>query len=134
MVRDLEVQTSYVDEVMEIMFSGLAWKSDKLMEAFTGFLHWSEHGIRVYIRDLLSSWMIAYFNVEENVFFTLYTKKSPDGEDFYFDQWHYYKNFDPSKETVFVTHGWRNSNGSDSCVKVKDGNLLRFSKHKKHHV
>ncbi|XP_044733608.1 pancreatic lipase-related protein 2-like [Chrysoperla carnea] len=34
-------------------------------------------------------------------------------------------NFDPSKDTKFITHGWRSSGRVDSCKKLKDAFLQR---------
>ncbi|KAJ8917669.1 hypothetical protein NQ315_005116 [Exocentrus adspersus] len=61
--------------------------------------------------------------VEDDVTFTLYTR---DNRNDGFQLKGYKdlpKNFDKTKKTVFVTHGWMSSGKADTCITIKDGYL-----------
>lgn len=82
-------------------------------------------------KTLLSSGDVdLYLNLDNYVFFLLYTKEDTDNF-----QWLYINdkvslsqsNFNPKRPTKFITHGWTNSYKSPSCMLVKDGSNLRNS-------
>lgn len=62
--------------------------------------------------------------VANRVFFFLYKKDSPNNpKQLYVNDEDALKNsnFDPTKPTRFVTHGWVNSRNSEACTLVRDG-------------
>jgi hypothetical protein len=63
-------------------------------------------------------------NLGNYVFFFLYTKKNPiEPKPLYVNDDNALTNsdFDFSKPTRFITHGWINSRDSEACTSVRDG-------------
>jgi len=63
-------------------------------------------------------------DIANRVFFFLYTKKNPvEPRQLYLNDDAALSNsdFDPSKPTRFVTHGWMNSRKSAACTLIRDG-------------
>lgn len=63
-------------------------------------------------------------DLENRVLFFLYTKKNPaKPKSLYINDNDALKNsdFDFSKPTRFVTHGWINSRDSEACTLIRDG-------------
>lgn len=60
--------------------------------------------------------------LEDVVYFTLYTQNANSGERLLFeDDSVVYSSFQPQQETVFIVHGWLDSNQSKSSVLLRDG-------------
>lgn len=61
--------------------------------------------------------------VANRVFFFLYKKDNPNPNPLYINDEDALKNsnFDPTKPTCFVTHGWINSRNSEACTSIRDG-------------
>ncbi|XP_072747044.1 pancreatic triacylglycerol lipase-like [Anoplolepis gracilipes] len=62
-------------------------------------------------------------DIENRVFFSLYTKKNPTvPQSLYVNDEYVLKNsnFDPTKPTRFITHGWMNSRNSPACYLSRD--------------
>ncbi|XP_066588916.1 pancreatic triacylglycerol lipase-like [Prorops nasuta] len=65
-------------------------------------------------------------NMEKRIMFLLYTDKNKDeAQPLYLnnDEVLLKSNFDPSKPTRLVTHGWMNSRKSAACTLIRDGYL-----------
>lgn len=63
-------------------------------------------------------------DVESRVFFFLHTTKNPTmAQPLYVNNEDALRNsnFDPTKPTRFVTHGWMNSRNSAACTLIRDG-------------
>lgn len=63
-------------------------------------------------------------DIENRVFFFLYTENNPTvPKPLYVNDKDTLKksNFDPTKPTRFITHGWMNSRSSLACVLIRDG-------------
>lgn len=69
----------------------------------------------------------AYENntvLEKSVLFYLYKRNNPiKPKQLYVDDKDALKNsnFDPTKPTRFITHGWKSSSTSESCILIRDG-------------
>ena len=64
-------------------------------------------------------------SMHDHVLFYLYTRTHSE-QAIYLDDIESLKksNFNASRETKFVTHGWVNSRKSKACTIVKDGNIF----------
>lgn len=62
-------------------------------------------------------------DIANHVFFFLYKKDNPDPKQLHVNDENVLKNsnFDPTKPTRFVTHGWVNSRDSPVCILIRDG-------------
>lgn len=67
---------------------------------------------------------------DEKVFFTLYTNQRPtEAQKLTINDTSSLRksNFDFSKATYMITHGWTNNGSSPACVRIRDGRFVTLS-------
>lgn len=64
--------------------------------------------------------------IAKRVVFFLYKKNNPNPKQIYVNDENVLKNsnFDPTKPTRIITHGWMNSRKSSACTSIRDGKWM----------
>lgn len=80
--------------------------------------------IELLLEEIEDTLELSHDDLEKRIYYYLYTQKNPvnpqllyTGDDDILKQ----SNFDPTKPTRFVTHGWMNSFKSEACTLIRDG-------------
>ncbi|KAL6432562.1 hypothetical protein ACFW04_006852 [Cataglyphis niger] len=98
-----------------------------LLENTTAYMYDdNENLVKLTLDDDIESLDETQMNIANRVFFFLYTKKnSIIPRTLYVNDKNSLKssNFDPSKPTRFITHGWMNSRSSLACLLIRDAYL-----------
>lgn len=79
----------------------------------------------MYLADLDAEDIAPLFNANTDTFFVLFTRRNPlAGQIISFDAAGVRNsNFDPSRPTRFIVHGWNNNGGSDVNIQIRDAYL-----------
>lgn len=97
----------------------------KILEETTAYMYDdNETLVQLTLDDDVENLEQTQRDIEKRVFFFLYTKKNPTvPKTLYVNDKNALKNsnFDPTKPTRFIIHGWMNSRSSSACVLIRDG-------------
>ncbi|KAM0729937.1 Pancreatic lipase-related protein 2 [Formica fusca] len=98
-----------------------------LLENTTAYMYDdNENLVKLTLDDDMENLYETQMDIANRVFFFLYTKKNPTiPRTLYVNDKDSlkYSNFDPTKPTRFITHGWMNSRSSLACFLIRDAYL-----------